>query len=223
MERGTIRFSGPTAELLDRKDLLAIGVPVRRRRIGATSPRRQPASRRRRAGTVAARSRGSLARSAATAPSTAPRSTCGAREIVGMIGPNGAGKTTIFDLISGFVSVDSGRVVLDGRDISHDSRPATRARRPRSQLPGCAAVPRHDRRRDAGRVARALGDPTAACSPRRCDCPRCSTTRNARGYACDELIDADEPRRLPQLVRPRAVDRHAAHRRPRLHRRAIVR
>jgi branched-chain amino acid transport system ATP-binding protein len=38
-------------------------------------------------------------------------------EILGMIGPNGAGKTTIFDLISGFVPLDSGRVVLNGRDI----------------------------------------------------------------------------------------------------------
>jgi branched-chain amino acid transport system ATP-binding protein len=34
-----------------------------------------------------------------------------------MIGPNGAGKTTIFDLISGFVPHDMGRVVLAGIDI----------------------------------------------------------------------------------------------------------
>ncbi|MQA17837.1 MAG: ATP-binding cassette domain-containing protein, partial [Pseudonocardiaceae bacterium] len=39
-------------------------------------------------------------------------------EIVALIGPNGAGKTTVFDLISGFVSPDVGRVVLDGIDIS---------------------------------------------------------------------------------------------------------
>ena len=45
----------------------------------------------------------------------------GKGEIVGMIGPNGAGKTTLFDLISGYVPVDAGRVVLDGRDITSDS------------------------------------------------------------------------------------------------------
>jgi ABC-type branched-subunit amino acid transport system ATPase component len=41
----------------------------------------------------------------------------GQREIVGVIGPNGAGKTTVFDLISGFVPLDGGRVVLNGNDI----------------------------------------------------------------------------------------------------------
>jgi ABC-type branched-subunit amino acid transport system ATPase component len=54
--------------------------------------------------------------------------TVGHGEIVGMIGPNGAGKTTVFDLVSGYVSTDVGRVVLDGRDITADSA-STRARR----------------------------------------------------------------------------------------------
>ena len=35
-----------------------------------------------------------------------------------IIGPNGAGKTTLFNLISGFIPADSGRVELLGRDIS---------------------------------------------------------------------------------------------------------
>ena len=35
-----------------------------------------------------------------------------------LIGPNGAGKTTVFNLISGAFPIDSGRIVLDGRDIS---------------------------------------------------------------------------------------------------------
>jgi len=39
-------------------------------------------------------------------------------EILGLLGPNGAGKTTLFDLISGFVPVDSGRVLLHGLDIT---------------------------------------------------------------------------------------------------------
>jgi branched-chain amino acid transport system ATP-binding protein len=38
--------------------------------------------------------------------------------IVGLIGPNGAGKTTCFAAIAGFVRPDSGRVVLDGMEIT---------------------------------------------------------------------------------------------------------
>jgi len=38
--------------------------------------------------------------------------------VVGLLGPNGAGKTTSFYTIAGFVRPDSGRVVLDGRDIT---------------------------------------------------------------------------------------------------------
>ncbi len=33
-------------------------------------------------------------------------------EIVGLIGPNGSGKTTIFNLISGFLAPDTGRISL---------------------------------------------------------------------------------------------------------------
>lgn len=39
-------------------------------------------------------------------------------EIVGLIGPNGAGKTTTFNLISGLYGLDSGRLLLAGRDIT---------------------------------------------------------------------------------------------------------
>jgi len=39
------------------------------------------------------------------------------KEIVGLIGPNGAGKTTLFNLISGFLPPDSGRITFDGRDL----------------------------------------------------------------------------------------------------------
>jgi len=38
--------------------------------------------------------------------------------ISALIGPNGAGKTTLFALMSGFLHPDSGRVSLDGEDIT---------------------------------------------------------------------------------------------------------
>src|SRR5699024_5922322 len=39
-------------------------------------------------------------------------------KIVGLIGPNGAGKTTAFNLISGVLPLSSGRIMLDGADVS---------------------------------------------------------------------------------------------------------
>lgn len=39
-------------------------------------------------------------------------------EIVGLLGPNGAGKTTTFYMIVGLIKPASGRVYLDGRDIT---------------------------------------------------------------------------------------------------------
>jgi branched-chain amino acid transport system ATP-binding protein len=39
-------------------------------------------------------------------------------EAVGIIGPNGAGKTTLFNLIDGVLSLDSGALHFDGRDLT---------------------------------------------------------------------------------------------------------
>ncbi len=39
--------------------------------------------------------------------------------LVGLIGPNGAGKTTVFNLLSGIIPSDRGRVSFQGRDITN--------------------------------------------------------------------------------------------------------
>jgi lipopolysaccharide export system ATP-binding protein len=39
-------------------------------------------------------------------------------EVIGLLGPNGAGKTTTFYLITGLIRPDSGKIRLDGRDIT---------------------------------------------------------------------------------------------------------
>ena len=39
-------------------------------------------------------------------------------ETLGILGPNGAGKTTLFNLISGDVAANSGRVEYDGEDVT---------------------------------------------------------------------------------------------------------
>ena len=39
-------------------------------------------------------------------------------ELYGLIGPNGAGKTTVFNLLTGVYKPDSGKVLLDGTDIT---------------------------------------------------------------------------------------------------------
>jgi len=46
-------------------------------------------------------------------------------EFVSLLGPSGCGKTTTLQMIAGFVDVSSGRILLDGRDITH-AKPSSR-------------------------------------------------------------------------------------------------
>ncbi|MEP1422546.1 MAG: ATP-binding cassette domain-containing protein, partial [Erythrobacter sp.] len=39
-------------------------------------------------------------------------------EVLGLLGPNGAGKTTCFYSIMGLVKPDSGRILMDGEDVT---------------------------------------------------------------------------------------------------------
>lgn len=115
LEKGQVRFRGPTPGLLERPDVLRavfLGDAV-----GAESHAGPPVAERpsrdvglechdlsKRFGGIRAVDRVDL---------TVPPAS-----IVGLIGHNGAGKTTLFDVITGFLSADGGRVMLNGDDIT---------------------------------------------------------------------------------------------------------
>ena len=42
-------------------------------------------------------------------------------QLYGLIGPNGAGKTTVFNLLTGVYRPDTGKILLDGKDITGKS------------------------------------------------------------------------------------------------------
>ncbi len=63
-------------------------------------------------------------------------------EVVGLLGPNGAGKTTTFYILVGLARPDSGRVILNGDDIT-DLPMYLRARNGISYLPQEPSVFRH--------------------------------------------------------------------------------
>jgi ABC-type branched-subunit amino acid transport system ATPase component/predicted MFS family arabinose efflux permease len=133
MEKGEIRFHGPTEELLTRPDVLrsvflegaAIATRVHANGNGETEPARergaQPAPRSGAASEEGAkalevigltRSFGGVRAVDGVSFAVAPR------EVLGIIGPNGAGKTTVFDLVSGYLPTEQGRVLLGGRDVT---------------------------------------------------------------------------------------------------------
>jgi branched-chain amino acid transport system ATP-binding protein len=127
MEKGEVRFVGATRDLLGRDDILRsvflsgatsnIAVPRQGESDAlATLTVTEPALVVR----DVARSYGGISAVAGVSMQVAPG------EIVGIIGANGAGKTTLFDLICGNVSVDAGRILLGGQDVTR-ARPDQRA------------------------------------------------------------------------------------------------
>ncbi|MFT5221725.1 MAG: ABC-type branched-subunit amino acid transport system ATPase component/MFS family permease [Glaciecola sp.] len=114
MDKGQIRFDGPTEELLARPDL------VRSVFIGGGAGRTRT-----KAAVAAPETRVPILEARDIAVSyggiQALRSaslTVHPGEIVGIIGPNGAGKTTLFDVLSGFVTPDHGEVWLEGEQVT---------------------------------------------------------------------------------------------------------
>src|SRR4051812_9269308 len=78
-----------------------------------------------------------------------------AGEILGLIGPNGAGKTSLFNLISGVVRPDAGRIMLQGEPIDLEAV-SPRARRNRTHLAEHAAVHLDERDGESADRASAL-------------------------------------------------------------------
>ncbi len=60
-------------------------------------------------------------------------------EVIGLLGANGAGKTTTFSMVVGLTAPDSGRVMLDGHDVTDDPM-YIRARKGIGYLPQEASV-----------------------------------------------------------------------------------
>jgi branched-chain amino acid transport system ATP-binding protein len=117
MNNGTIRFDGPTEELLRRPDIVRSvflgGVDAGRGRLTRTRPRRPTGE----SEEMLAVEGVSVSYGGVQALSDVSVAV-DAREVVGIIGPNGAGKTTLFDVISGFLPADDGRVLLHGSDVT---------------------------------------------------------------------------------------------------------
>ena len=148
MEKGEIRFHGPTAELLERPDVLrsvflegagthddavsaapalgAVAAVARPTTNGDSSPNGEvhtrteiPVDDRRLEVRGVSKRFGGI-----TALSDVELAVAGG-EIVGFLGPNGAGKTTLFDVISGFTPQESGTIML--RDTQGDVHDISRA------------------------------------------------------------------------------------------------
>ncbi|HYZ91526.1 MAG TPA: MFS transporter [Actinomycetota bacterium] len=121
MEKGEVKFIGPTKDLLRRPDILR-AVYVKGTGALVSAPDTARAEQRRRAALENARpvleveglSKSFGGVKAVDNVSFALRE----GEVLGLIGPNGAGKTTIFDLISGFLKPDAGKVIFDANDVT---------------------------------------------------------------------------------------------------------
>jgi ABC-type branched-subunit amino acid transport system ATPase component len=140
MEKGQFRFSGATAELLERPDILRSvfiegakdpapaangngSAKPRRSKKAAVAVVREPepapgaaASTDEPVAPVALECRGVVKRFGGITAVDQVDLVLAQGQILGLIGQNGAGKTTLLDCISGFLEIDGGRVLLRGPD-----------------------------------------------------------------------------------------------------------
>ncbi len=129
LEKGEVRFEGSTAELLERDDIVRSVFLQGASKATATAATKAAAHVSREAPrdlVPLLELRGVTKRFGGIRAVDDTSFTLHEGEILGLIGPNGAGKTTIFDLISGFLIPDGGRIILDGEDIT-ETAPHDRA------------------------------------------------------------------------------------------------
>ncbi|MFN8051185.1 MAG: ATP-binding cassette domain-containing protein [Acidimicrobiales bacterium] len=143
MEKGAVRFEGPTRDLLDRPDILravfldgAAGDPSDDETVAGDAPPApvislreptvQPVVSSERAAPVL-ETHGVIKRFGGVVAVDEVDLAIAPGTIVGLVGQNGAGKTTLLDCISGFHTLDSGRLSLRGVDVT-DWAPWQRAR-----------------------------------------------------------------------------------------------
>jgi ABC-type branched-subunit amino acid transport system ATPase component/predicted MFS family arabinose efflux permease len=134
MEKGEIRFSGATEELFNRPDVLrsvflegvagTMEEAKPRRRVPTGDPRRNGSAH---SGPAVLELAGLTKRFGGVVAVDQLDLKLYEGQILGLMGHNGAGKTTVFDLVSGYLSPDSGFIFLHGEDITRLS-PDTRAR-----------------------------------------------------------------------------------------------
>ena len=126
MEKGEIRFSGPTADLLRRPDIMRAvyvkGTGALLSPAVAAAPRREIATAR----TILEAKEISKAYGGVQALDGVDLA-LREGQILGIVGPNGSGKTTLLDILSGYQAPDSGRVLFEGRDVT-ELAPHQRAR-----------------------------------------------------------------------------------------------
>jgi len=120
MEKGEVRFSGATTELIERTDILrsvflqgGTGAPVNAIPAAARHTREELAER-----PAVLQVSGLTKRFGGITAVNDVTFDLRQGEILGLIGPNGAGKTTIVDLISGLLPADAGSIHLLGQNAS---------------------------------------------------------------------------------------------------------
>jgi ABC-type branched-subunit amino acid transport system ATPase component len=125
MEKGEVRFTGDSPDLLSRPDLLR-SVFIRGGPSSAAADHPMPPER-----VVAAADalgpidpdapllslRGVTKRFGGVTAANGVNMELRPHEILGLIGHNGAGKTTLMDIVSGFIPLDQGRIFCQGVDI----------------------------------------------------------------------------------------------------------
>ena len=119
MEKGEVRFSGPTEELLERKDILrSVFLVGTGAKVPAAVATGDAAAGPDRSKPPILKVTDLTKRFGGITAVDGVSFELAHGEILGLIGPNGAGKTTIFDLLSGLLPLDAGRIELHGVDVT---------------------------------------------------------------------------------------------------------